>query len=81
MATTITSYILGITYLKIFLEKSKTLQCLNVSYNSIGNDGVKCIKDGLEQNNSLTKLNISSCGVKGMYTYHIMVKHSKGKLS
>ena len=67
--------------MKILLEKSERLQCLNVSYNSIGNDGVKCVKEGLEQNNTLIKLNISSCDVKGIYIYHIIAKHLKGKFS
>ena len=59
--------VLGTAHLKILLEKSRRLQCLNVSYNKIGSDGVKYIKDGLKQNDTLIELNISGCGVKGMH--------------
>ena len=57
------------TQLKILLEKSKRLQCLNVSFNSIGNDGVKYIMDGLKQNDKMIKLNISSCDLEGTYVH------------
>lgn len=58
---------LGVTYLKTLLEKSERLHCLNVSYNKFGNNGIRCIKDGLEKNNTLTKLKICSCDIKGNY--------------
>ena len=47
-----------------------TLQVLNVSNNDIGDDGILAIAEQLKHITTLTKLNISRCGlsVKGTVT-------------
>ena len=39
--------------------------------NDIGDDGMSSVADGLQHNNTLTKLDISECkfSVKGSYSY------------
>ena len=46
---------------------STTLRVLNVGGNKIGDNGILMMSEGLQHNNSLTKLTVSSCGlsVKG----------------
>ena len=46
---------------------SATLRLLNVSWNGIGDDGIVIILEALQNNKSLTKLNVCECGlsVKG----------------
>ena len=38
---------------------------------NIGDDGMSSVADGLQHNNTLTKLNVSNCefSVKGSYSY------------
>ena len=42
-----------------------------MSDNGIGDDGMSSVADGLQHNNTLTKLNVSQCNfsVKGSYSY------------
>ena len=42
-----------------------------MGYNDIGDDGMSSVVDGLQNNKSLTKLNVSWCGfsVKGSHNY------------
>jgi len=49
------------------LMENKKLQHLNIGENKIGDDGVQCITEGLQQNNNLTELELRDCeiSVKG----------------
>ena len=42
--------------------ENNNLQCLSISGNIISNDGMKLISEGLLCNNTLTKLDVESCG-------------------
>ena len=44
------------------MENNK-LQCLDISTNTIGDDGVRLITEGLQCNNTLTKLYAKHCGI------------------
>ena len=44
------------------MENNK-LQYLDISDNVIGDDGVRLITEGLQCNNTLTKLNAKRCGI------------------
>ena len=52
------------------LMVNKKLQHLNISSNRIGNDGVRHVTEGLQQNDTLTELILQGCGisVKGNYS-------------
>lgn len=44
--------------------ENKKLQCLDISHNIfIGDDGVRLITEGLQCNNTLTKLIAWDCGI------------------
>ena len=43
--------------------KNNKLQCLDISWNEIGDDGMRLITEGLQCNNTLTKLNAEHCGI------------------
>ena len=45
------------------LMENNKLQCLDFSGNKIGDDGVRLITEGLQCNNTLTKLKAWSCGI------------------
>ena len=51
--------------------ENKKLQCLDIGYN-IGDDGVSHITEGLQQNDTLTKLVLWSCEIsaKGNCSYN-----------
>ena len=53
-------------YIVIIID-SATLRVLDVSYNAIEDDGMAVISEALQNSKSLTKLNVSVCGlsVKG----------------
>ena len=53
------------------LKVNNSLQELDMSFNPIDDDGVSAVADGLQCNNTLTKLNIGECGfsVKGTVVY------------
>ena len=44
------------------LKVNNSLQELNMWHNPIGDDGMSSVTDGLQCNNTLTKLNVQSCG-------------------
>ena len=53
------------------LKVNNSLQELDIWHNDIGDDGISLIADGLQHNNTLTKLNVPLCqiSVKGSYSY------------
>ena len=66
-------FIIGIEYIKQCLPM---LQYLDISQNSIGDDGLRHIMESLESSNSmLTELHMQRChlSTKGMYIYSIVV--------
>ena len=68
------SYIIvtiGASCLGELLKVNNSLQELVMELNDIGNDGISSVADGLQHNNTLTKLNVSFCefSVKGSYSY------------
>ena len=48
--------------------KHSNLQDLNIGHNFIGDDGISVMMEGLQHNNTLTKLCVRQCGlsVKGI---------------
>ena len=52
------------------LKVNNSLQELDMRDNDIRDDGMSSVADGLQHNNTLTKLNVSQCkfSVKGSYT-------------
>ena len=51
------------SYIKIMLMENNKLQHLYISGNEIGNDGMRLITEGLQYNNTLTKLNAGGCDI------------------
>ena len=53
------------------LKVNNSLQELNMCGNPIDDDGVSAVADGLQYNNTLTKLDVHRCGfsVKGTVVY------------
>ena len=47
----------------VMLMENNKLQYLDISWNTIGDDGVRLITEGLQCNNTLTKLNAERCGI------------------
>ena len=45
------------------LMKNNKLQYLDISGNEIGNDGMRLITEGLQYNNTLTKLHAERCDI------------------
>ena len=58
------------------LKVNNSLQELDMSYNQIGDDGMSSVADGLQCNNTLTKLYVQWCGfsVKGTVVYNNLFK-------
>ena len=55
----------GALHISQLLKVTKTLQCLDISRNDIGDDGIKIISGALEHNKSLkslTTLKVYKCG-------------------
>jgi len=54
------------------LMRNCTLQVLNVSGNTISDDGISVIVEHMQNITTLTKLVVMTCGlsVKGRYVYH-----------
>ena len=52
------------------LMENKNLTHLNIGYNDISDDGVRHVTEGLQQNDTLTKLWLCNCkiSVKGNYS-------------
>ena len=57
----------GATYIKKMLMENKNLTHLNIGHNDIGNDGVRHVTEGIQQNVTLTQLELRYCeiSVKG----------------
>ena len=57
----------GATHIKKMLMENKNLTHLYIDNNTIGDDGVRYVTEGLEQNHTLTKLGLGKCeiSVKG----------------
>ena len=53
------------------LMENKKLQHLDISGNEIGDDGVRHVAKGLQQNDTVTELRLHCCNisVKGNYYY------------
>ena len=45
------------------LMENNKLQYLDISWNKIGDDGLRLITEGLQCNNTLTKLDAWDCGI------------------
>ena len=58
------------------LKVNNSLQELYMGYNPIGDDGMSSLADGLQCNNTLTKLNVRECefSVKGTVEYKTELK-------
>ena len=61
------------------LKVNNSLQELVMWGNQIGDDGMSLVADGLQCNNTLTKLNVERCGfsVKGTVVYNTLFKNNK----
>lgn len=58
-------YYTGATYIKKMLMKNKSLKYLSISHNKIGDDGVRHVTEGLQQNDSLVELRLYDCEISG----------------
>ena len=60
------------------LKVNNSLQELVMRYNQIGDDGMSSVADGLQCNNTLTKLDVVRCGfsVKGTVAYITLFKNN-----
>ena len=60
------------------LKVNNSLQELDMSDNPIGDDGMSSVADGLQCNNTLTKLNVNMCGfsVEGTVVFKTEFGHS-----
>ena len=61
----------GASYVGELLKVNNSLQELNIRENPIDDDGMSSVADGLQCNNTLTKLDVDECGfsVKGTVVY------------
>ena len=61
----------GASCLSELLKVNNSLQKLDMSFNRIGDDGMSSVAEGLQHNNTLTKLGTWQCGysVKGSVLY------------
>ena len=55
------TFITGAGCIKSMLMENNKLQCLYISSNKIGDDGVRLITEGLQYNNTLIKLDAYRC--------------------
>ena len=53
----------GTTYIKKMLLKNNKLQHLNIGRNRIGDDAVRHVTEGLQQNDTLTELVLHNCEI------------------
>ena len=53
----------GAAYIMEMLMENKKLQYLDISFNEIGDDGVRHVTEGLQQNDTLTKLMLKGCEI------------------
>ena len=61
----------GASCLGKLLKVNNSLQELVMYNNAIGNDGMSSVADGLQHNNTLTKLDVSVCKFSVKGSYHI----------
>ena len=66
--------ITGAVYVSQLLNVTPTLQCLGMSDNDIGDEGMLIILEALQHNKSLTTLNIAECGLSVKGTVHVVCK-------
>ena len=61
----------GASCLGELLKVNNSLQVLDMRDNDIRDDGMSSVADGLQHNNTITKLDASECkfSVKGSYSY------------
>ena len=61
----------GASCLGELLKVNNSLQVLDMRDNDIRDDGMSSVADGLQHNNTITKLDVSECkfSVKGSYSY------------
>jgi len=45
------------------LMDNKKLQNINIDFNKIGDDGVRHVTEGLQQNDTVTKLDLHCCNI------------------
>ena len=57
------SFITGASYLGELLKINNSLQELVMAENSIGNDGISSVAEGLQYNSTLLKMDIAICGI------------------
>ena len=59
---------IGASYLSQLLKTNVSLQDLEMWGNYIGDDGMSSLANGLQYNNTLTKLNVTNCrfSIKGI---------------
>ena len=61
----------GASCLGELLKVNNSLQELIIRDNNIGDDGMSSVADGLQHNNTLTKLNLKYCNFSVKGSYHI----------
>ena len=61
----------GASCLGELLKVNNSLQELVMRGNTIGDDGMSSVADGLQHNNTLTKLMVSQCEFSVKGSYHI----------
>ena len=61
----------GASCLGKLLKVNNSLQELVMHGNTIGDDGMSSVADGLQHNNTLTKLYVSHCEFSVKGSYHI----------
>ena len=61
----------GASYLGKLLKVNNSLQELVMRNNTIGDEGTSSVADGLQHNNTLTKLNLTYCKFSVKGSYHI----------
>ena len=62
--------IVGAKYISQLLNVTHTLQELKIDANNIGDDGIAVISEALQQNRSVTTLEVSYCGLSAKGTVH-----------
>jgi len=58
----------GASYIDKILKENRTLKLLHMSKNHISDVGISQMADGIQANTSLTKLNVTECGLSAKGT-------------
>ena len=61
----------GASCLGELLKVNNSLQELDIWHNDIGDDGMSSVADGLQHNNTITKLDVTYCKFSVKGSYHI----------